>query len=125
MIDVVEVLTGTGNSRRYRSDLKRKLAAEGSRLYEKVVQLKLPSSNGKYYKTDIADTEQLLRIIQSTPSPKAEPFKLWLVCERIGMRPVTASGDTVCCLSGIEGTASFRRNARSAPPSAGRESSTA
>ena len=51
---------------------------EGSQLYEKIVQLKMKSSDGKYYKTDVADTEQLLRIIQSIPSPKAEPFKMWL-----------------------------------------------
>jgi hypothetical protein len=78
VIDVVEVLTGTDNPRRYWSDLKRKLKAEGSELYEKIVQLKLKSSDGKRYNTDVADTEQLLRLIQSIPSPKAEPFKLWL-----------------------------------------------
>lgn len=60
-------------------NLKRKLKAEGAvELYEKIVQLKMLSSDGKRYKTDVADTEQLLRIIQSVPSPKAEPFKAWL-----------------------------------------------
>jgi hypothetical protein len=78
VVDVVEVLTGTDNPRRYWSDLKRKLKSEGSELYEKIVQLKLKSADGKRYNTDIADTEQLLRVIQSIPSPKAEPFKLWL-----------------------------------------------
>lgn len=78
IVDVCEVLTGTENPRRYWSDLKRKLKSEGSQLYEKIVQLKLKSSDGKRYNTDVANTEQLLRIIQSIPSPKAEPFKMWL-----------------------------------------------
>ena len=79
IIDVISVLTGTANPRRYWSDLKRKLKAEGANeLYEKIVQLKMLSSDGKRYKTDVANTEQLLRIIQSIPSPKAEPFKVWL-----------------------------------------------
>ena len=78
VVDVVGVLTNSENPRRYWSDLKRKLKMEGSQLYEKIVQLKMKSSDGKYYKTDVADTEQLLRIIQSIPSPKAEPFKMWL-----------------------------------------------
>ena len=79
IVDVISVLTGTENPRRYWSDLKRKLKKEGAvELYEKIVQLKMLSSDGKRYKTDVADTEQLLRIIQSIPSPKAEPFKAWL-----------------------------------------------
>ncbi len=79
IVDVCAVLSGTDNPRRYWSDLKRKLKSEGAdQLYEKIVQLKLRSSDGKFYKTDVADTEQLLRIIQSIPSPKAEPFKMWL-----------------------------------------------
>ena len=79
IIDVISVLTGTANPRRYWSDLKRKLKAEGANeLYEKIVQLKMLSSDGKRYKTDVANTEQLLRIIQSIPSKKAEPFKAWL-----------------------------------------------
>ena len=79
IIDVISVLTGTANPRRYWSDIKRKLKAEGANeLYEKIVQLKMLSSDGKRYKTDVANTEQLLRIIQSIPSPKAEPFKAWL-----------------------------------------------
>jgi len=78
VVDVCEVLSGTDNPRRYWSDLKRKLIAEGSELYEKIVQLKMKATDGKMRLTDVADTEQLLRIIQSIPSPKAEPFKLWL-----------------------------------------------
>ena len=79
IIDVISVLTGTANPRRYWSDLKRKLKTEGANeLYEKIVQLKMLSSDGKRYKTDVANTEQLLRIIQSIPSPTAEPFKAWL-----------------------------------------------
>ena len=78
VVDVCEVLAGTDNPRRYWSDLKRKLASEGSELYEKIVQLKMTAADGKKRLTDVADTEQLLRIIQSIPSPKAEPFKLWL-----------------------------------------------
>jgi hypothetical protein len=76
--DVIEVLTGTDRPRKYWSDLKTKLKKEGSELSEKIGQLKLLSSDGKMYKTDVADTEQLFRLIQTIPSPKAEPFKLWL-----------------------------------------------
>ena len=80
IIDIVLVLTDSKNPRRYWSDLKIKLTDdEGfSQLYEKIVQLKLESSDGKKYKTDCADVETLLRIIQSIPSKKAEPVKLWL-----------------------------------------------
>ncbi|MBI2258610.1 MAG: Bro-N domain-containing protein [Flavobacteriia bacterium] len=78
IVDVIEILTESNNPRRYWSDLKIKLQKEGSQLYEKIVQLKVQSSDGKYYKTDVANTEQIFRLIQSIPSPKAEPFKLWL-----------------------------------------------
>ncbi|QQS49859.1 MAG: Bro-N domain-containing protein [Bacteroidota bacterium] len=78
IIDVIEVLTGTDRPRKYWSDLKVKLKKEGSELSEKIGQLKLESSDGKFYNTDVADTEQLFRLIQSIPSPKAEPFKMWL-----------------------------------------------
>lgn len=79
IVDACEVLSGTDNPRRYWSDLKRKLKSEGAvELYEKIVQLKMTAPDGKKRLTDVADTEQLLRIIQSIPSPKAEPFKLWL-----------------------------------------------
>ncbi len=78
VVDVIKVLTDSENPRRYWSDLKRKLEAEGSEVYEKIVQLKLPAPDGKLRLTDVADTEQVFRLIQSVPSKKAEPFKLWL-----------------------------------------------
>jgi hypothetical protein len=78
IIDVIEVLTGSERPRKYWSDLKIKLKKEGSELSEKIGQLKMKSSDGKFYKTDVATTEQLFRLIQSIPSPNAEPFKLWL-----------------------------------------------
>ena len=78
IIDVIEILTGTDRGRKYWNDLKTKLKKEGSELSEKIGQLKMQSVDGKFYKTDVADTEQLLRLIQSIPSPKAEPFKQWL-----------------------------------------------
>lgn len=78
VVDAIEALTGTERPRKYWSDLKVKLKKEGSELSEKIGQLKLQSADGKFYKTDIADQEQLLRLIQSIPSPKAEPFKIWM-----------------------------------------------
>ena len=78
VVDVIEALTETDRPRKYWSDLKAKLKKEGSELSEKIGQLKLQSSDGKYYKTDIADQEQLFRLIQSIPSPKTEPFKIWM-----------------------------------------------
>ena len=78
IVDVVGVLTESENPRRYWSDLKIKLKKEGYQLYENFVQLKLQSSDGKFYNTDVANIEQLFRLIQSIPSPKAEPFKQWM-----------------------------------------------
>ncbi len=80
VVDVIAILTDSSNSRRYWSDLKSQLIkTEGFfELYEKIVQLKLIAVDGKKYETDCASTETLLRIIQSVPSPKAEPFKKWL-----------------------------------------------
>jgi hypothetical protein len=78
VIDVIEVLTGTDRPRKYWNDLKAKLKKEGSELSEKIGQLKLIAPDGKMRMTDVADTEQIFRLIQSIPSPKAEPFKLWL-----------------------------------------------
>lgn len=78
VIDVVAVLTDSENPRRYWSDLKRKLISEGSQLYDKIVQLKMPASDGKMRVTDVMTTEQLFRLIQSISSPKAEPLKLWI-----------------------------------------------
>jgi len=78
VIDVVGILTDSPNPRKYWSVLKTRLKAEGSQLATNCSQLKMQSADGKFYKTDVADTEQLFRLIQSIPSPKAEPFKLWL-----------------------------------------------
>ena len=78
IIDVIEVLTETDRSRKYWSDLKSKLKKEGSELSDKIGQLKMIAPDGKSRFTDVSDTEQLFRLIQSIPSPKAEPFKLWL-----------------------------------------------
>jgi len=78
VIDVIEILTNTERPRKYWNDLKAKLKKEGSELSEKIGQLKMPAEDGKLRLTDVADTEQLFRLIQSIPSPKAEPFKLWL-----------------------------------------------
>lgn len=80
VIDVVGVLSDSNNANRYWSDLKRKLAQEAGseQPYEKIVRLKLTAPDGKQRVTDCANTEGLFRIIQSIPSPKAEPFKRWL-----------------------------------------------
>ena len=78
IIDVIEVLTDSDRPRKYWSDLKSKLSKEGSELSEKIGHLKMIAPDGKMRLTDVADTEQLFRLIQSIPSPKAEPFKLWL-----------------------------------------------
>lgn len=84
IVDIVEVLTESANPRRYWSDLKSKLYdLEGfNQLYDKIVQLKLEAPDGKMRETDTANTETIFRIIQSVPSPKAEPFKKWLA--RVG-----------------------------------------
>jgi hypothetical protein len=91
VVDIVTILTGSSIPRRYWSDLKIKLQKEGSEVYEKIVQLKLMAPDGKYYLTDTADTEVMLRIIQSIPSPKAEPFKLWLA--RVGYERIEEDAD--------------------------------
>lgn len=78
VIDVISVLTESTLPKRYWSDLKRKLKDEGSEVYDKIVQLKFTAVDGKKYATDCFSTENILRVIQSIPSPKAEPFKLWL-----------------------------------------------
>ena len=87
IIDIVGILSESPNPRRYWSDLKRKLISEGySELYEKIVQLKLQSSDGKMYETDSSNLSGIFRIIQSIPSPKAEPFKQWLA--RVGQERI-------------------------------------
>lgn len=78
IVDVIAVLTDSPNPRNYWKVLKHRLIKEGSELVTICNQLKMPSSDGKYYKTDVAGTEQLFRLIQSIPSPKAEPFKMWM-----------------------------------------------
>ncbi len=78
VVDIVSVLTDSPNPRKYWSVLKTRLKAEGSELTTNCSQLKMQSSDGKYYKTDCLDTKGVLRLVQSVPSPKAEPFKMWL-----------------------------------------------
>ncbi|KIC01689.1 antirepressor [Flavobacterium sp. JRM] len=78
VIDVIEILTGTDRPRKYWADLKNKLLKEGSEVSDFIGQLKMEAADGKQRITDVADTKQLLRLIQSIPSPKAEPFKQWL-----------------------------------------------
>lgn len=78
IVDVIQILTDSSNPRKYWSVLKLRLNREGSQLTSNCSQLKMPAADGKYYKTDVADSEQLFRLIQSIPSPKAEPFKMWL-----------------------------------------------
>lgn len=78
IIDVIAILTESVNPRKYWSVLKTRLKKEGSQLATNCSQLKMKSIDGKFYKTDVADTEQLFRLIQSIPSKKAEPFKQWL-----------------------------------------------
>ena len=78
IVDVVQVLTESADGRKYWNKLKQRLKAEGNESVTNCHQLKMPASDGKKYKTDVADLEQLLRLIQSIPSPKAEPLKRWL-----------------------------------------------
>lgn len=80
VVDIVQALTGSSNPRRYWSDLKRKIRDDegGIELYEKIVQLKLKAPDGKMRETDATDMQGIFRIIQSVPSPKAEPLKMWL-----------------------------------------------
>jgi len=78
VVDVIGVLTDSKRARKYWNDLKTDLKKEGSQLSEKIGQLKLKASDGKYYNTDVLDTKGIFRLIESVPSPKAEPFKVWL-----------------------------------------------
>ena len=78
VVDIISALTNSNVPKRYWSDLKRKLTEEGSQLYENIVQLKMKANDGKMRETDTLDTQGILRLIESIPSPKAEPFKLWL-----------------------------------------------
>ena len=78
VVDVIGVLTESNIPKRYWTDLKKKLTEEGSQLYENIVQLKMKAKDGKFRQTDVLDTEGIFRLIESVPSPKAEPFKMWL-----------------------------------------------
>ncbi|MBQ8681771.1 MAG: hypothetical protein IJ509_02550 [Bacilli bacterium] len=78
VVDVIATLTKSNIPRNYWSDLKRKLKSEGSELHENIVQLKMKASDGKMRQTDTLDTKGILRLIESVPSPNAEPFKMWL-----------------------------------------------
>lgn len=91
IVDIIEILTNSSIPKRYWTDLKKKLLLEGSQLYEKIVQLKFEASDGKKYATDCADTQVLFRLIQSIPSPKAEPFKLWLA--KVGYERIEENDD--------------------------------
>ena len=91
IIDVVEILTDSPRPRKYWNALKTKLKQEGSELSQKMGQLKLESPDGKKYLTDVADTETILRLIQSIPSLKAEPFKIWLA--KVGYERIEETED--------------------------------
>jgi hypothetical protein len=91
IVDIIQVLTDSPRPRKYWSALKTKLKKEGSELSQVLGQLKMKSDDGKFYVTDVADTEQLFRLIQSIPSPKAEPFKQWLA--KIGYERIEESQD--------------------------------
>jgi BRO family, N-terminal domain len=91
IVDVIEVLTDSPRPRKYWNALKTKLKTEGSELSHKLGQLKMEAEDGKMRDTDVADTEQLFRLIQSIPSPKAEPFKQWLA--KVGFERVEESQD--------------------------------
>ena len=91
IVDVIEALVGTDRPRKYWNDLKIKLKKEGSEVSEKIGQLKMQAPDGKMRLTDVADTEQIFRLIQTIPSPKVEPFKLWLA--RIGRERIDEIND--------------------------------
>ena len=91
VVDVIEILTDSTVPKRYWSDLKIKLKNEGSEVYEKIVRLKMIAYDGKQRETDCFSTEDLLRAIQSIPSPKAEPFKLWLA--KVGYERIEETED--------------------------------
>ena len=91
IVDIIKILTNSSRPRKYWNALKIKLKQEGSELSQKVGQLKLESPDGKKYLTDVADTETLLRLIQSIPSPKAEPFKIWLA--KVGYERIEETED--------------------------------
>ena len=91
VVDVIAILTDSPRPRKYWNDLKIKLIEEGSKLSVNTGQLKLEAADGKKYLTDVSDTEQLLRLVQSIPSKKAEPFKLWLA--KVGKEYINEAAD--------------------------------
>ena len=91
IVDVIAILTDSPNPRNYWKVLKHRLSKEGNQSVTDCNQLKMQSADGKFYRTDVADTEHLLRLIQSVPSPKAEPFKLWLA--RVGYERIEETED--------------------------------
>ena len=91
IVDVIAILADNSRPRKYWGDLKKKLKDEGSELSEKIGQLKMLAPDGKMRLTDVSDTEQLLRVIQSIPSPKAEPFKIWLA--KVGYERIEETED--------------------------------
>lgn len=91
IIDVISILTDSTIPKRYWTDLKSKLQQEGSEVYDKIVHLKMIASDGKKYLTDCYTTENILRFVQSIPSKKAEPFKLWLA--RVGYERIEETED--------------------------------
>jgi hypothetical protein len=97
VVDIIGVLTESDNPRRYWSDLKRKLKAEGSEVYEKIVHFKITAPDGKKRLTDAAAPEALLRLVQSVPSPRAEPIKLWLA--KVGYERVQEMADPELALN--------------------------
>jgi len=91
IVDIIGILTESPNPRKYWTVLKTRLKQEGSELTTKCSQLKMQSADGKFYMTDVADTEHILRLIQSIPSPKAEPFKVWLA--KVGYERIEETED--------------------------------
>jgi hypothetical protein len=91
IVDIIEILTDTARPRKYWNDLKKKLYSEGSEMSDKIGQLKMMAPDGKLRETDVLDTENILRLIQSIPSPKAEPFKLWLA--KVGYERIEETED--------------------------------
>jgi len=102
IVDVIGILSGSKNPNNYWKVLKNRLKKEGSELVTNCNQLKMQSSDGKYYKTDVTDTEQLFRLIQGIPSPKAEPFKLWLA--KVGRERVDEIEDPETGIDRLMGT---------------------
>ncbi|MDR1826206.1 MAG: Bro-N domain-containing protein [Rickettsiales bacterium] len=106
IIDIVGALTDSPNPRKYWSVLKTRIKAEGGELTTNCSQLKMQAADGKFYLTDAADTEQILRIIQSIPSKKAEPFKLWLA--RVGSERIDEAIDPEIAIN--RAIAGYRKN---------------